>query len=669
MSVTDGSLLTMTTPLGSGVLEPIALHATEALTTPFLFTVETVSDQKDIDPNKILYNPCCVTLNRVNTPARQFHGIARGFHAGGMYGRGQWRYTLELVPRLWFASQTRDCRVFQKKSIQDITQTLLDENGVTDKRIAITGDKQARDFVVQYNESDLDFLTRLLEEEGYFYFFEHSDKAHTLVIADANTAFKAIPDPAMKLVPTGGNIDEITSWRSVVATAHGSTQLQDYDPLNPDAAVNGKQETLLEASGKTKRDIYHWPARTAAGDTATSRSRIRQEAAEAEAVIFEGTGQNQEFVPGGKFSLAGGAGAGSSSNSSAGGGGAAGDYVIRGVTHEAVDEVKLAGTRITTYSNSFSAFPARVTWRHTLDTPRPHMAGIFSAVVIGASGDEINTDEHGRIQVRFPWDHRKDATNDTTIWVRVVQPWSGNSWGWQFIPRVGMEVAVAFVDGDPDRPIVMGCLYNGDNKPTFPLPAEKTKSGLRTRSTTSGGTSTFSEFSIDDDKGKELVFLHAEKDLTIEVEHDETITIDNCRVKKVKKDETVEITEKQSIKVGQGRTTEITSGDDTLTVKTGNLTIEASAGKISNSALQDVKIESKTGNVTVTALQSIELKVGANSVKIDQSGITIKGLMVKLDAQMMLDMKSGLMSKLAGTMTQLNGDGMMMLKGGIMMLN
>ncbi len=310
------------------------------------------------------------------------------------------------------------------------------------------------------------------------------------------------------------------------------------------------------------------------------------------------------------------------------------------------------------------------------------MEGIHTALVLGPqhgskaqiksqSGEEIHTDKLGRIKVRFYWDWREDASGGQAVWARVVQPWAGNGWGAQFIPRVGTEVAVAFVDGDPDRPIVIGGLYNGRDAPIF-APADKNKSGFRSRSVMKGGSANFSEFTFDDTKGSELVFLHAEKDLTTEVENDQTLKVDNCRIVKIKQDETVEI--------GNNRSVTIKSGNDTLDVKTGNRSVSVDQGnhaldvKMGNRSVSvgqgndtlDVKmgnisIKAGTGKIEMQAMQSITLTVGSNSVKIDQMGVTINGMMIKIAGSAMTDIK--------GPMTKVTGDGMLTLKGGIMMLN
>ncbi|MBV8399454.1 MAG: type VI secretion system tip protein VgrG [Acetobacteraceae bacterium] len=635
------ALLSMTTPLGPDVLHPVELQATEAISTPFAFSVTMVSTRQIIDPDTLLYVPVCITVRRPPATDRHFHGIVRHFAAVGLPARGHWSYVAEVVPRMWFMGQTADCRIFQQKTVADILRTVFSENGVT-AQFKIYGDKPTREYVTQYNETDLDFAARLMEEAGYFYFFEHTETAHTLVVTDRNQAFTALDKPTHYVVHTGTNAEILSRWHKLKTTAHGKVTVLDYDPEKPSTPPQGEDSTTLKTSGAELRDVFSWPARTLKTQEAASFARIRIEAAEAFAALFEGTGYDQAFVPGGKFTIARDPFDDSRDV----------EYVIRSVSHQARDETWIAGRAEPSYSNTFTAAPSRVTWRQPLVTPRPVMAGIHAAVVLGNSGEEIHSERLARVKVRFFWDHRKDATANQACWVRVMQPWSGNSWGWQHLPRVGTEVAVAFMNGDPDNPVVVGCLYNDDMRPIFAVPDEQTKSGIRTRSTTHGGTSDFSEFSFDDKKGSELVFLHAQKDLTTEVENDQKLKVDNCRFVTVKQDETVDIGNNQSIKIKANRTVEVTQGDDTLTVQMGNL---------KHTTLQDYAVKSNTGNVTVEALQSIVLKVGANSVKIDQTGVTINGMIVKVQGQMSL--------QLQGLMSQLGGDAMLMLKGGIMMLN
>ena len=345
------------------------------------------------------------------------------------------------------------------------------------------------------------------------------------------------------------------------------------------------------------------------------------------------------------------------------------EYVIRSVSSSGHDHSPVAGGGASDYANRIVAFPSATTWREKFVTPRPVMAGIHSAVVIGDAGEEIHSETYGRVKVSFFWDHRKTITADNGIWVRVIQPWAGDAWGWQSLPRVGCEVAVAFFDGDPDRPVIVGGLYNADMMPVFPITGQQTKTGLRTRSTTGGSSSTFSEFSIDDNKGSELVFLHAEKDMfteienngtvtvgnneTIAVKNDQSITINNNRSLTVSGTETIKVDGAQTVTLKQGRTTTINASGDSLTVDNGGISMTA--------AQSDIAIEANTGNITLTAMNSIKFTVGGNSIEINAEGVTINATKVSVQGQAMVQIQ--------GPMTQVSADGMMTLKGGVMMLN
>jgi len=272
--------------------------------------------------------------------------------------------------------------------------------------------------------------------------------------------------------------------------------------------------------------------------------------------------------------------------------------------------------------------------------------------------------------VRFYWDHRDEATDSQSVWARVIQPWAGKGWGAQFIPRVGTEVAVAFVDGDPDRPTVVGGLYNGRDTPIYSK-ADKTKSGFRTRSSLKGGTSDFNEFTFDDKKGSELIYQQAQKDLKTYVKNDQTLTIDNCRIVTVKQDETVDIQNNQTIKVKQdhsltvtdgNRAIAVSKGDNSLKVDMGNHDVKIAMGNHTTDVkMGNVSLKADLGQITSEAMQSIELKVGQSSIKVDQMGVTITGMMIKIEGQIQTQVK--------GLMTQVNADAMLMVKGAITMIN
>ncbi len=654
----SGQFLSLQTALGQGVLQPVSFHAEESINVPYSVTVEAISDQATIDPDAILFQPACLTITFGTGTPRIMQGMVRSFVATGEPVRDQYAYSLTFVPKLWFMGQTHDCRIFTGMPITDILSSICGDSGQT-ITVNVYGDKTAKPYVTQFNETDFAFFSRLVEEAGYFYYFTHSSSDHTLVVTDQNQGFVASPKPSMTIAHQGGGTDVLTAWRKIGSTAHGSVRLLDYDLTQPDTLLDDTETTTLGTSGAAARDVFEWPALELVQGDVEARARLKMEAAEAEAGLIEALGANPGFVPGTRFTVATDPYTGAE----------AVEYVIRGVSSSGHDQSWVTGGGASDYANRIVAFPSATTWREKFVTPRPVMAGIHSAVVIGDSGEEIHSEDYGRVKISFFWDHRKDVTADNGIWVRVIQPWAGNTWGWQSLPRVGCEVAVAFFDGDPDRPVIVGGLYNADMMPVFPITAEQTKSGIRTRSTTGGSSRTFSEFSIDDKAGSELVFLHAEKDMfteienndtltigndqTIEVKNDQAITIDNNRTLTVKAKETIEVDDAQSVTVKNGRTTTITAKGDSLTVNDGGITVTAKQS--------DIAIEASMGNITVKAMNSIKLTVGDNSIEISQEGVTIKATKISVQGQAMVELK--------GPMTQVSGDGMLTLKGGVMQLN
>ncbi len=513
-----------------------------------------------------------------------------------------------------------------------ILRTLFSEEGIAVPEFRITGDQPIREYTVQWNETDIAFATRLMEEEGYFYFFEHSAHDHVMVIANSNQVFVSLQNPNVSLDPVATEVSSLTSWEPSMATAWGQAALKDYDPTTLEA----KQQTIEKVAGAAQRDMFHWPALSFEVPEVERRARRLMEAAEANASLVNGTGSHEGFAPGQKLVLARDPQTGAQHQ----------EYVIRSVFHQATSEAFVTDGSYWSYANRFTAFLSSHTWREPPTMEHPRMHGVYSAVVIGPDSEEIFTDQYGRVKVLFPWDRRKDSNPDRSVWLRVVQPWAGKNWGWQFLPRVGTEVAVAFMDGDVDRPIVIGGVYNGDYMPPFPLPDEKTKSGLRTRSTLKGSTSNFSEFSIDDKKGQELVFLHAEKDHMVEVENDQKVTIGG--------NQTVEICKNRDITIDGGDDSLLLKqGDRSTKLSMGNMTVELSMGNLSTKAA--------LGQISEDALQSITMTVGENSITIDQTGITISGLIVKIQGQVMAQTEA--------PMVQLSGDAMLTVKGGIVMIN
>lgn len=647
-------VLTITTPLPETSFGIAALNGTERLSRPFQYHVQLHSGSALLDPNSLLDKSITVQVAAPSggSGKRYVSGIVNAVRQLPSQSTALWQYEISVVPKLWFLGQTKDCRFYQKQSVLDIVKYVLGKFNVTlsDKT---TGSFPTRDYVVQFNESYLHFIQRLMEDVGIFYFFTHSNGAHTMVLANANTAFAALDNPQIYLDETNAGFGVLNSWHRTDRTALGSVRTDDYNPetdqLQP-GAITGTETTVLQASAASQRTHYAWPAVRDATGNAKTLATTHMLAAEAAAELYTGSGQVADFVTGGKFTLANDPTTGSGT-----------EYVIQALSYHVVNSMAGSGQgHRASIAASIVAFPSKTTYQEEPAFVPPVMAGMYSAIVIGPDGEEIYTDDLGRIQVKFPFDHEGDITTDKTLWVRVMQGWSGNNWGTQYIPRIGMEVVVAFLEADVNRPVVVGCLFNGNNKPVFAA-SEKNKSGLRTRSTMQGGTANFSEFSIDDTKGSEAVYLHAEKDLNIEVENNRNVT--------VTKDETVQIDGKKTDTVKQDYATTVSEGNKTVTVSQGNLSTTVSQGNES--------LDVTAGTITHSAGQSITLKVGGSSIKIDTSSITLTvgGSTVKLTASevdvtgIQVNVTGQAQTAVKGAIVQVSADGMLELKGAMTMIN
>ena len=571
-------LLLLKSPLGADrrpfqdeTLHAVSMTARERLSAPFEIDVLAVSTIRALDPDRLLYQPVTITVRHKDGHERLFHGVVRRMEALGSDQRDRWQYRLEVVPRLWFLSQISDCRIFQQKTAIDILKEIFGEHGVEHVEFRVLSRDGVRPYTTQFGETDLQFVQRIMQESGYFYFFEHSASKHVLVIADHNQAFRPQVDPVHRVVYQGDNSDIVDAWSDARETTYGRVQVQDYDPEKPRKPVNGERQTRLRTAGAARRRAYRWPAMTTDNAVAADRARFRQEAAEASAALCSGHGYDPNFCPGFRFTLATDPITGARSV----------EHVIHSVVHTAADDTWLGGAGEASFESSFVCFRQAVTWRDDLSIPRPAMTGVFSAIVLGEPGEEIHSDRLARVKVQPLFDHRKDTTAAKSIFVRILHAWAGDGWGWQHLPRVGTEVGISFMNGDPDNPVVVGCFYHDENLPPFPAPAEQTKQGFRSRSTLRGRTRDYNELSFDDRAGQEVVLLHAQKDHKVEVEND------------------------QDVEIGRDRTV-VTIRDDSLTSRTGAVSITAAAGA-----------------VTVTAATTLTLRVGASSIVLTPAGIRI----------------------------------------------
>jgi type VI secretion system secreted protein VgrG len=638
----------LTTPLGPNKLFPVEMHGQEAISELFRYRIEAAwMDESPLDFTALLgFN---VTLE-IDLPAgkRYVNGIVQSI-TQGVHDPERFvtHYFLEVVPEMWLLTRNEQSRIFQQKTVPDIITEVWNKLGLTSTlKKTLIGTHSARDYCVQFQESDFNFVSRLMESEGIFYFFQHENGKHTCVMADANTAFQPLPGTStVQFDETQGGIREVSKiheWRKIQEIRSGKYSLEDWNFETPSTDLLESQTTTVKVQGNDKLELYEYPGLYMQKGDGETISKLRMQHEEAPGAIVRGLSLHGGFCPAYKFTL-------DKYYSDSGK-----EWVLTSVEHAARQPLVLAPGEVPfEYSNGFTCIASSTTFRPPRVSPAPRVKGLQSAIVVGPAGEEIYTDQYGRVKVQFHWDREGTKDEKSSCWIRVATFWAGKQWGAVHIPRIGQEVVVDFVDGDVDRPLIVGSVYNANTMPPYTLPANMTQSGVKSRSSKGGAAANYNELRFEDKKGSELVTLHAEKDQSIEVEHDETHWVGHDRTKNIDHDETTTI---------KGKRTETVTGNETITVDQGNRSLTLNMGNDSTELKmgnQSIKVD--LGKIDEEAMQSITLKVGQSSIKIDQMGVTIQGMMIKIQGQIQVDVE--------GLMTQIKGTAMLQEQGGIVMIN
>lgn len=708
----------------------------EAISSLFEFRVDVeAAPGVDINIDDVLGKNVTVTLEPEKDQKRFFSGICIRISQGDPTESTQ--HTLFVVPKLWLLTRKSNRRVFQKKTVVEVLQQVLQGIEVSWN---VQGTLDAHNLIVQYDETDFAFASRLLEEEGIYYYFEHRDGGHKMVVANTPNGHQdtepseVIYDLARE---RSGDQGRIFNWEKSREIRPTKFTVRDHSfeltGLDLEAiretqasATSGTVAHQLKTSSAGVLELYEFPGQYAhrfdgveSGASALDRNfernvaiaRVRMDQAALGVLQSSGSSDVQSFSPGFQFTL--------KEHPHADG-----KYVLTSVQHSATlgDAYRSGDDTAITYENRFTCMPESIPYRPPLVTPRPVIHGLQSAVVTGPPGEEIYLDKYGRIRIQFHWDRVGQKNEASTCWVRVAQASSGQQWGSFFWPRIGHEVLVAFMEGDPDQPVVVGSVYNNANMPPYALPDNKTRSGIKTRSSLQGTDQHFNEIRFEDKKDSEEIYIHAERDMNRVVENNDTVKIgfsdkdkgdqtteifnnqtyrvgaDQCEDgtqeifvwnnqfigvgagegKSADGSQTMSIWNSQAMNIGAGkgqaadgsqivniwkdRTVTLNTGNDTLTLDKGNRETTLSMG---NDTL-NIKLGNQTtkldlGASSTEAMQAIELKVGQSSIKIDQMGVTIKGMMIKVEGTVQTSVK--------GLMTQVNGDAMLMVKGGLTMIN
>jgi type VI secretion system secreted protein VgrG len=492
-------------------------RAQERLSAPYDVSL-TLACEDEINFDDVVGKEAVLTIVG-DGQDRHVHGIVNEFMQTGSKGRF-FVYETRVVPALWLLSLEQDCRIFQNKTVQDIITQVLKDGGITTDRFAfrLQGQYQPRDYCVQYRETDLNFISRLLEEEGIFYFFEHEKDKHSVVFADSTVVYKPIAgDPNVTFNPSEGAVPEaecILGFAFSRRVFPGKVTRRDYNFEKPALDLT----TQDQAKEYQTMELYDYPGEYPDTQRGKKLAQIRLQESMTYQTAAEGNSTCPRLVPGSTFTLKDHDRKDFNQ-----------DYLLVEVTNTGTQpqalEEQAAGGSAMGYSNRFLAIPSAVTFRPRRTAIRPVVEGVQTAIVVGPAGEEIYTDEHGRVKVQFHWDREGKKDEKSSCWVRVSQLWAGEGWGAMHIPRIGQEVIVDFIEGDPDRPLVTGRVYHGTNKPPYPLPDEKTKSTII--SNTSLGGKTHNELLMEDKQGKtQVVLSNAYGHKITEDEDTQTLTVE-----------------------------------------------------------------------------------------------------------------------------------------------
>jgi type VI secretion system secreted protein VgrG len=647
------------TSLFSGEAVVTTFEGKEGLSQHFEYFLTIDSPKPAITPADVIGKPIGFQLNGGSGSPRFFHGYISHLWAGDSIASKDDRalpsrvYRIRVAPWSWF--MTRAARAFvylpekQEKSIQDVIDRLMQHvndyghvNPWLDPSAASILKNRKTEHCVQYRESDYAFLARTLERYGVYYYFRHEASKHTMVLNDKQ-AYPTLPEAEIDYPGSLGRQNVapcILEWQHAYEFVSGKWSQTDYDFKQPSMSlkVEAAKNAGVSLSTNSGYELYDYPNDYVRKSDGREEALRRQEEEEVRFNTVTGRSSCVTMTPGYVFKLKSHSNARSEAGKS---------YMLTSVEHLASQPGRWASPdQQETYMNRFTCIPKEMQYRPTRSTPRPQLSSIQTAVVLGPSGEEIYTDEFGRVKVQFHWDREGKRDENTSCWIRVSQSHAGPGFGGIDIPRVGEEVIVSFLEGDPDRPLITGRVYHQEAMPPFGLPGEKTRSGIKTKTYKGNG---YNELSMDDQPNKEQIRIHAERDMdstikrnrrttinvndTLTIGGNQTRTINGNRTSKIKKDDTLTITEgnrsatldkgNDTLKITMGnRSTTLDKGSDSVRATLGNISFEAPAGKYSVNA-KDIEI---------TGTASIKLTVGPNSITIDPSGIKINGVMIESSA-------------------------------------
>jgi len=627
------------------------LTGREQISRPFEYELSLFGTDPSIDG--VLGQPLTVTLSLSGGAKRYISGVVTEFAQVG-YGVRFHEYRAVLRPAFWLLSRRADCRVFQKKSTPDIFTEVCKQAGSIEQRQALSATYPPWEYRVQYRESDFDFLSRLLEHEGIYYYFEHAAGKHTLVLTDdvgkltAVSGYDEVPFYPTSIPPAQRERDHLDEWAVFQSFQAGSFASLEYNFETPTAAARGVS-SVARRSDSSKYEIFEYPAGarelTAAG--VAGLAKLRAERLQSSQSIARSAGDAAGLAAGRLFKLKGHPRK---------------DYNTKYLIVSACVEVTADSAQTETalkqqpqIRTALESIPADAPYRPDRVTPRPLIQGSQTARVVGPAGKEIWSDKYGRVKVQFHWDRLGKSDDASSCWVRVASTWAGRNWGVQQVPRVGQEVVVSFLEGDPDRPLIIGSVFNAEAMPPYELPANGTRSGLKSRSSLDGSADNFNELSFEDKKGAEAIYLHAEKDLQVVVENDQTANVQHDDKLTVGNDLTVTVSGKETRTVTKDRAVSAQANDSLdvarkLTLSAGEqIVLKCGMAQIVLKQDGTVQISGKDVQVSGTAKASLD----ATQVAVSGTQLDVKGTKTAVQGSGTLDLSSGGIASLKGSLTKI----------------
>jgi type VI secretion system secreted protein VgrG len=604
----DTRKITVKTPLEDKLLLRSAV-VTEHLGQPFEIDVDLLSSDENIDLDDLLGKELTLSVALDDGSSRYFHAFIASFEQHGRFGRYA-SYRAQCVPWLWFLGQKADCRIFQDKAVPDIVKQVFRDNGCTDFQDSLTKNYRVREYCVQYRETDLNFVQRLMQDEGIYYYFKHTDSSHVLVLADSLSAHEPFknyerieyfPPTENEVRPT----DHIHDWFLSRNLQSGRYTLRDFNFTKPRLQLESKL-SRQRSHPHSSLEVYDYPGHHTSPSEGDHYVRTRLEELQTRFERVTGIGNARGIGAGGLFTLA--SYPRTDQNK---------EYLVVATNQHLQATGYETDNREATeeYSCSFEAADSKEPFRSARTAIKTRVAGPQTAIVVGPSGEEIWTDNYARVKVQFHWDRLGKTDENSSCWVRVSQIWAGKNWGWITIPRIGQEVVVDFLEGDPDQPLITGRVYNQDNLPPYDLPSDKTQSGIKTRSSKDGTPANFNEIRFEDKKGSEQLYIHAEKNKDQVVENDETQKIGHDRTENVGNDEKITIGHDRNESVGNNETiavavnrTETVGSNETITIGS-NRSISVGASETATVTLQ--RTHSVGVNETISVGAAQEISVGA----------------------------------------------------------